>query len=82
MSDMSKFNKISEKLIDSLKSQGIKLDNPGVTNTIIFALAESYGLGEEEGIIRGKKNAIEQMDRLKSEMLRKIELDEHLLEQK
>lgn len=79
---MNSVDKISKKLIDNLKSQGVNLDNPERTNAIIFAVAEACGLGEEEGIIKGKKKAIEEMDRLKSHMLRNIELDEHLLNKK
>lgn len=79
---MDKISKISNKLISSLRSQGMHLDKPGTTNTIIFSIAEAYGLGEEEGILIGKKRAIEKFDNTKSQLLRSMELDEHLLNKK
>ena len=79
---MKNVDKVSKKLIDSLRSKGVNLDDSARTNVIIFAIAEAYGLGEEEGIIKGKKKAIEEMDRLKSQILRDIKLDEHLFKRK
>lgn len=79
---MNKIDKISRKLINSLRSRGIQLDDPGVTNSIIFAIAEAYGLGEEEGILIGKKRGIERFDGAKERLLREIELDEHLFNEK
>ena len=76
---MSKYRKVSDKLIDSLKSYGVNLDKPATTNAIIFAIAEAYGMGEDDGIILGKKKAIEEIDRLKNQIIREVELDEALL---
>ena len=79
---MNNIDKISKKLIHSLRSKGVNLDDSARTNAIIFAIAEAYGLGEEEGIIKGKKKAIGEMDRLKSQILRDINLNERLFKQK
>lgn len=78
---MDKYKKISGKLISSLKSKGVHLE-PAATQVIIFAIAEAYSLGEEEGILIGRKKSIEEFDRIKRQMFIDLELDEHLFNEK